>query len=70
MKRYYDLHVFYSRTDGFSVPVEIETDEEMLTDEEVIEFAEKNGLIDDSDSNQVDYVGEIELNEYNDMKGI
>lgn len=70
MKRYYDLHVFYSRKDGFSVPVEIETDEEMLTDEEVIEFAEKNGLIDDSDSNQVDYVGEIELNEYNDMKGI
>jgi len=70
MKRYYDLHVFYSRKDGFSVPVEIETDEEMLTDEEVIEFAEKNGLIDDSDSNQFDYVGEIELNEYNDMKGI
>lgn len=69
MKKYFDLHVFYSRKNGFSVPVEIETEDELLEDE-VIEYATKNNLIDEDDANQVDSVVEISEKEYNDMKGI
>lgn len=69
MKKYFDLHVFYSRKNGFSVPVEIETEDELLEDE-VIEYATNNNLIDEEDANQVDSVVEIDEKEYNDMKGI
>ena len=68
-KFYYDLHVFYSRKDGFSVPVMIESEEELL-EEEVIAYAVKNDLICDEDSGQVDSVVAIEEFEYNQMKGI
>jgi len=69
MKRYFDLHVFYSRKDGFSVPVEIDSDN-VYSEDEVIKYAVDNNLVDSEDSNHVDYVNEIELDEYNDMKGI
>lgn len=68
-KFYYDLHVFYSRKDGFSIPIAIESEEVML-DEEVIKYAVDNNLIDDEDSGQVDSVVEIPEFEYNQMKGI
>ena len=68
MKKYFDVHVFYSRKDGFSVPVVIETEND-LDDEEVIMFAVDNDLISDEDSGQVDYVIEIEEDDYNDIKG-
>jgi hypothetical protein len=65
--RFYDVHVFYSRQDGYSIPVKIETSES-LTDDEVIEFAEENSLFTDGgDGNHVDYVTEITEEEYNDL---
>lgn len=67
MKLYYDLHVFYSRNDGFSVPIEIET-EKTLTDIDVINHAINTELIDSEDANNVDYVTEIEKSEYEEMK--
>ena len=68
-KFYYDLHVFYSRKDGFSVPVMIES-EEVLSEDEVIKYAVDNNIIDGEDANQVDSVVEIPEFEYNQMKGI
>lgn len=68
-KFYYDLHIFYSRKDGFSVPIVIEGEESHL-EEEVIKYAVDNDLISDEDSGQVDSVVEIDEFEYNQMKGI
>lgn len=65
-KFYYDLHVFYSRNNGFSKPLMIESEEE-LTEDEVIDYALKNNIIDSEDANQVDYVLTIDENEYNQM---
>lgn len=69
MKCYYDVHVFYSRKNGFSIPVKIETDE-ILTDIDIIKICVDNGSLNSDDSDQVDYVAEIEEDEYNQMKGI
>ncbi|MCK9543428.1 MAG: hypothetical protein M0R03_15515 [Novosphingobium sp.] len=65
-KFYYDLHVFYSRNNGFSKPLMIESEEE-LAEDEVIDYALKNNIIDSEDANQVDYVLTIDENEYNQM---
>ena len=68
-KKYYSVHVFYSRNEGYSIPVVIETDNDFLTDEEVINFVAANDLLnDDSDANQIDTIDEIDENEYNLMK--
>jgi hypothetical protein len=67
MKNYYDVHVFYSRQDGYSVPVK--TDYSM-DEEEVIEFARDNNLFtDDGDGNHVDYVEEIDEVTYKALGG-
>ena len=68
-KKYYSVHVFYSRNEGYSIQVVIETDNDFLTDEEVINFVAANDLLnDDSDANQIDTIDEIDENEYNLMK--
>lgn len=55
---YYDVHVFFSRFDGYSIPVK--TDRPM-DEEDVIEFARDNDLFtEDGDGNHVDYVEEID----------
>jgi hypothetical protein len=62
--RFYDVHVFYTREDGYSIGVKIET-LEPLTEEQVIEFANDNNMFtDDGDGNHVDYVAEIDEAEY------
>ena len=62
---YYDVHVFFSRNEGYSIGVKIETNEEFLTDDEVIEYCVKNGLFEEnSDARLVDSVDEIDENEY------
>ena len=64
MIKFYDVHVFLSRHDGYSIGVKIESDTE-FNDDDVIEFAEENGLfIEEGDSNHVDYVEEITHEEY------
>jgi hypothetical protein len=68
-KKFYSVHVFYSRNDGYSVPVMIETDEEFLTDDQVIDHVVINDLLNyASDANQIDCIDEIDENEYNLMK--
>jgi hypothetical protein len=68
-KKFYSVHVFYSRNEGYSIPVVIETDNDFLTDEEVINFVAANDLLEDSsDANQIDTIDEIDENEYNLMK--
>lgn len=63
-KRFYDVHVFYSRTDGYTVGVEIES-VNPLDEEHIIQFAADNNLFtEDGDQNHVDYVLEISEPEY------
>ena len=64
MTKYYDVHVFFSRHDGYSKPVKIESDEPM-SDEQIIDDA---GL-EDGDENQVDYVEEIDEETYKMLGG-
>jgi len=66
-KYYYDVHVFFSRTDGYSIPVK--TDKPMDEDD-VIEFAVDNDLFtEDGDQHHVDYVGEIDEEIYKQLGG-
>jgi hypothetical protein len=65
--RFYDVHVFFSRQDGYSVGVKIES-VKPLSEDQVIEFAADNSLFtDDGDQNHVDYVEEIAENEYKSL---
>jgi hypothetical protein len=62
--RFYDVHVFFSRQDGYSVGVKIES-LNRLSEEQILEFAADNTLFtDDGDQNHVDYVEEISETEY------
>lgn len=63
---YYDLHVFYSIKNGFSVPIAIES-KQLLNDEDVVDYAIENNLIDDIDMLHINYVIDITEKEYNDM---
>ena len=68
-KKFYSVHVFYSRNDGYSIPVAIETNEDFLTDDEIIIYVGTHNLLNDpSDANQIDTIDEIDENEYNLMK--
>lgn len=67
--KYFDVHVFYSRTDGFSVPIKINTSEVDTDDDAVIEYAISIGSLDRDDANNVSYVEEVELYDYVGMGG-
>ena len=69
--QYFDVHVFYSRKDGFSVPVAIpnRNEDQSYDDDEMIELAVAQGVLDAEDANHVDSVDEITEQEYNQMKG-
>jgi hypothetical protein len=63
--RFYDVHVFFSRSDGYTIGVKIESINP-LSEEQIIEFAaDSNMFTDDGDENHVDYVVEIDESEYN-----
>jgi hypothetical protein len=65
--RFYDVHVFFSRQDGYSIGVKIES-AKPLSEDQVIGFAADNQLFtDDGDQNHVDYVEEIAENEYKSL---
>lgn len=65
--RFYDVHVFFSRADGYSIGVKIES-VKPLSEEQIIEFAADNLLFtDDGDQNHVDYVEEVDLVIYNNI---
>ena len=63
MKRYYDIHLFYSRRDGYSLPFSTESEKE-LSEENVIQLAIDNKFIDTDDADYIDYVNEISEVEY------
>ena len=68
-KFYYDVHVFISRKSGYSIPVMIETNDDMLLDDEVIQYCIDNKrFTEEGDENQVDTVDEISEYEYQLMK--
>jgi hypothetical protein len=63
--RFYDVHVFFSRNDGYSIGVKIES-VNPLSDEQILEFAADNNLFtDDGDQNHVDCIDEIDEVVYN-----
>jgi hypothetical protein len=67
--RFYDVHVFFSRQDGYSIGVKIES-ANPLSDEQILEFAADNQLFtDDGDQNHVDTIDEIDESVYNILKG-
>jgi hypothetical protein len=68
--KYFDVHVFYSRTDGFSVPIKINTSEIDTDDDAVIEYAISIGRLDRDDADHVNYVEEVELDDYIGMNGL
>jgi phosphoglucomutase len=76
MKKFFDLHVFHSRSNGFSVPVVMDDqiddtiDIDDISDEEVIRKALDNDEIDSEDANSIDYVEEISESEFLDMGGV
>lgn len=73
MKKYYDVHVFISRQDGFSAFMDTEKDFENdlgnLDEDAVISETVNKGLITDADALQVDYVVEITEKEYKQATG-
>ena len=65
--RFYDVHVFFSRQDGYSIGVKIES-AKPLSEGQILEFAYDNNLFtDDGDHNHVDYVEEITESEYKNL---
>lgn len=68
MKKFYDVHVFFSREDGYSIPIKIET-EVPMDDEDVINACIDMDLFnEDGDQYMVNYVMELDESEYNLMK--
>lgn len=70
--QYFDLHVFYSRRNGYSIPVAIadRQSEQSFDEDEIIKLTVAQGVLDEEDASQVDMVDEITEQEYNQMKGI
>lgn len=68
--QYFDLHVFYSRRNGFSVPVAIQNrnEDQSFDDDDIIAQAVAQGNLDAEDAMYVDSVDDITEKEYNDMK--
>jgi len=60
---YYDIHVFISRQDGYSIT--LKSDEPLEEDDAIERAAEANLFTEDGDQNHVDYVEEISEEEYN-----
>lgn len=70
MTQYFDIHVFYSRNDGYSIPFKIDDEKYIdLDEDEIIELAVELGILDRDDANQVSYVIEISEKDYIDMVG-
>lgn len=71
MTRYFDLHVFHDRKNGFSVPIKMDNvTEGLIWDEQVIEHALQKKLIDTEDAQSVDYVDEISEDTFKQMSNI
>lgn len=68
--KFYDVHVFFNRKNGYSIPVKIETEQSELSDDDVIQYCVNNDLFSENgDESYVDYATEIDENEYRHMNG-
>ena len=67
--KYFDVHVFYSRSNGYSVPIKINTSEIDEDDDAIINYAIAREKIDRDDANHVSYVEEVEYEDYVGMGG-
>lgn len=63
-KRCFEVHVFHSRSNGFSVFFEAELIDE--NEDDIISEAVNQGKLESDDMEHVDYANEIERDEYND----
>ena len=64
MKKYFDLHVFYSRNNGFSFGLIIESEDENLQEDFIIQQAILQGKVDSDDADMIDSVDEVSEEEY------
>lgn len=64
--RYYDVHVFISRKNGYSVAVSIETEDELSEDEIIVE-AVNQGVLDADDAVYVDNIDEMVETEWKEF---
>ena len=68
--KYYEIHVFFSRNDGYSVPIAIcSKDLDQFDDDSIINFAITFDKLNNDDAIMVDRVEEIEYDDYIDMGG-
>jgi hypothetical protein len=69
MAQYFDLHVFHSRKDGYSVPVAIldREPEQSFDDDYIIEISVRHNILDAEEANYVDTIDEISEQEYKEM---
>jgi len=67
---YFDVHCnFRDGSDGYSIPVPIDTDE-ALTKDEVVSYAKQHNLFkQEGDEAYVDNVTEIDLEDFMDLVG-
>lgn len=71
INKYFDLHVFLDRKNSFSVPLKTNSEETPnFTEEEIINFAVKNNKIDSEEAKSVDYIKEIDEQDYNSLENI
>lgn len=64
---YYELHVFYSRSEGYSIGLQSET---QLSDDDAINLATKRDLFpEQGDGDYVDSVDEMTEKEYKEIFG-
>ena len=65
--KYYDIHVFLSRKDGYSIPVSIDTEED-LSEDDIIENAVKQNLFTEGgDESMVDMICEYDEGEWKEF---
>lgn len=68
--KYYDIHVFFSRNDGYSIPIRISSkDLENFDDDSIINYAILVDKLNDDDAIMVDRVEEIDYDDYIGMGG-
>jgi hypothetical protein len=68
MTHYFDVHVFFAVSEGYSIPVEISFEDE-ISEDVIIQHCVENKLFsEEGDESCVDTVTEIDVDEYNQMK--
>jgi hypothetical protein len=65
--KYYDIHVFISRKNGYSLPIAIDTEEDLSEDEVIEKAVEENLFTEDGDESMVDNVTEMDEAEWKEF---